>query len=992
MTPRTRQLRSAVFVTVSLFVCGMLAVTSYTLWRLRATAIDSGLEISAMHSRSFEDFLTQSLHVTELVAANSLEQDVHALDRNRIESVFTSTLRNAPFLRSISLLDERGRIIASSNPANVGVSVGTEDYLPPARSTPEILRIGQPWEGRDFVNGRPTSAKAPVDADAASFIPITRASVINGRLVTLLVALNPDYFINHITQKLAVQEGTVEILRYDGTLLMSSDPESRAGSQQDAVTRTLRQTSIESGAFEQALHAGAALTTFRASRLYPFVVVTHIQRAHVLEHWRTEARTLLSVVLPALLATLLLSVVFYRRQVQLAQQRVKSEHLQRINATVFDSSSEAILITAPDNRIMSINPAFSRVAGYSPEDVIDHPLMDLLPPDSAAVFQERTSQPLMADPDGILSYIAPFEVQQRCKDGRLIWVEILSTPERDAQERITGYYRISRNIDERKQAEEKLRLAADVFTHAHEGIVLTTRDGAIIDVNQAFSRITGYSREEVLGLNPRFLHSSRHDRAFYVGMWHSLLENGYWKGEIWNLNKSGHEYAEMLTISAVFDQNGIVSNYVGVFSDITERKANEAELIQHRHHLEELVLSRTAELAEARDAAEEASRAKSAFLANMSHELRTPLNGIMGMTGMALRRASDPKQIDQLNKSLQASRHLLAIINDILDLAKIEAGRMTLDEVDFSPDQIIDEVLCLEDEAARAKGLQLSHEAMPALPALLHGDALRLKQILLNYVGNAIKFSEHGRVSVRASTREEEGGRVLLRVEVSDQGIGISAAQQSRLFHAFTQVDESNTRKYGGTGLGLIISRRLANLMGGDVGVVSEVGLGSTFWFTARLQRVNELAVACAPADAPESVREILARQYVGARILVAEDEPMNQEVMRFLLEEAGLIAEVVDDGQAAVACVQSGRYDLILLDLQMPGMNGLEATRAIRQLPGMDTIPILAVTANAFDEDRARCVAAGMNDHIGKPVLPENFYAKVLMWLERLAVPCQPG
>ena len=425
---------------------------------------------------------------------------------------------------------------------------------------------------------------------------------------------------------------------------------------------------------------------------------------------------------------------------------------------------------------------------------------------------------------------------------------------------------------------------------------------------------------------------------------------------------------------------GVVS---GTFQDITTRKQAEAELERHRLHLEDLVVVRTVELSQARDEAEAANRAKSMFLANMSHELRTPMNGILGMTDLALRHPADPKLIDWLNKSRGAARHLLNVINNILDISKIESDRLILEDKDFSLAEAIGEAMHMQDAPAQAKGLSLSWHIDPALPERLRGDAMRLRQILLNFTGNAIKFSEHSEITVRASLAEEDSHSVLLKIEVTDQGIGISPEQQARLFHAFAQADGSTTRKYGGTGLGLIISRRIAQLMGGDAGVVSEEGRGSTFWATLQFSRAAD-ALPMAAKQATEPARDALARLFAGTRVLLAEDEPVNGEVFSYLLENAGLVPVLATDGQQALDMARGGGYGLILMDVQMPVMNGLDATRAIRQLPGMAKIPILALTANAFDEDRDVCLAAGMDAHVGKPVEPDALCEIVLRWLQK--------
>lgn len=677
---------------------------------------------------------------------------------------------------------------------------------------------------------------------------------------------------------------------------------------------------------------------------------------------------------------------------------------------VLQDQTELICRFRMDGTILYINDACCRFFGKTADALIGQRWQPAawpedLPAVEAALAKLSPTQPVIT-----------IENRVTAGDGSLRWCQFVNRGIFDAEGRLVEMQAVARDITDRKSVEAELALhreqleelvaqrtqsLADAkasaeaaladLQQAHDRISLgmstrraamqsmseaalvTDANGAMVEINDAFARFYRFpdkatcptTIEAYQALLDVYLPSGA---PATLAQWAvpSALRGESATGAEFTLRRrdTGESWIGSYSYAPIRVEGGEILGAVVTARDVTlERRA-------------------AIDLQQAKEAAEAANRAKTAFLATMSHELRTPMNAIMGMTDLALRRASDPRQIDRLGKAKQASRHLLAIINDLLDIARIESERLVLAQVDFQLDGLLENLAAQLRVLRGDRPLDISVQVDRNVRELaLRGDPTRLLQVLLNLAGNAVKFTPRGSVRVLGAMIEQTLARVRLRFEVQDTGIGIDPADRDKVFKPFWQADDSNTRAHGGTGLGLAVSRQIVGLMGGEIGMRGMPEGGSSFWFTVPLDKAQESVASPALPDLAALQAELRAR-HVGAEVLVAEDDPLNREIAVALLEECGLQVQTANDGREAVALAAVCPFDLMLMDVQMPGMNGLEATRLIRQQAGSKRVPIVALTANVFPEDEARCRAAGMDAFIGRPCEPEVLLATVLRCL----------
>lgn len=531
---------------------------------------------------------------------------------------------------------------------------------------------------------------------------------------------------------------------------------------------------------------------------------------------------------------------------------------------------------------------------------------------------------------------------------------------------------------------ERFRLVAEAIDHS---VLMTDTDGYLVWANPSFSDMTGYSLEEVIGRKPgHFLRAPESEPSTTAAIDRHIRDHKGFDTEVLNMTKDGRRFWAQLEVRPVFGANGKVINFIGIERDITEDKRTEAALEANRVELQKRIIdlqnakgeleaeraklaSSASELSSAKDAAEQANRAKSEFLATVSHELRTPMNGVLGMAELLIDSDLNPEQRDHASAIKDSGESLLVLLNDILDLSRLEAQGLELETVPIRLADIVAAVTDVMRANASDRGLELKTEISPDAPEIVLGDPTRLRQILFNLTSNAIKFTDHGSVGVFVSPDADKGGNHI-RIDVTDTGIGISKDAQARLFERFSQADSSISRTHGGTGLGLAICRELARLMDGEISVESTPGEGSKFSISVPLARPTEDVAGPTCNELPRENPSADSDITDSWRILVAEDQPINAKLMTAIMGRLNHTLTIAPNGVEVIKELRKGEFDLILMDIQMPEMDGILATKVIRSSdePWHD-IPIIALTAHAMAGTRDTYLQAGMNGFVSKPI-----------------------
>ncbi len=648
-----------------------------------------------------------------------------------------------------------------------------------------------------------------------------------------------------------------------------------------------------------------------------------------------------------------------------ANDKIKKANSDLTNA-VLNTLSDCVVAMDLDGNVLFTNPATCKLSGYTSEELLGknfHELLHYQKPDGTHFPKEECAIVMSLNHDDIESKGNSYIIK---KNGSVADIKYVGTAIYQNGSRF-GYVISFQDLTEQKQKDELLMLQKNALDATANMIVITDNSGFVEYANKSFYTFSGFEEYEVAGRHTKIFSSGLNTREFYNDMWKVIQEGRTWEGILYNKKKDGSVYPEEMTITPIIDSQEI-THFVAVKKDITDRLANEEAL------------------KDAMTKALEASKMKSEFLSTMSHEIRTPMNGIIGMVEILLQTELEPEQKEYATIVKHSSESLLAILNDILDFSKMEAGKLDIINSDFDLPETCSGISKLLGSQAKEKGLEFVINIDKSIPVNVIGDSVRIRQVMMNLIGNAIKFTERGSVKVSLAPVLPIDGGFIVRFSVADTGVGIPKTSQRKLFNSFTQADSSTSRKFGGTGLGLAICKKLVALMDGDIGVISEEGRGSTFWFEIPLKTSN-INILDRQNDT-DIINKYYLENISNKRILLAEDNVVNQKIALIQLQRLGFEVDIAPNGQEAVDKALRHKYELILMDCQMPTKDGYTATKELRSAGYVQ--PILAMTANAMQGDREKCIQCGMNDYITKPINSKELQEMLSKWLD--ATPAGDG
>ena len=899
-----------------------------------------------------------------LVSADEIERQIASgkPDREALTAFLSRQQRRLPHVEAIRASDATGLIrYGPGAPSLSIVDVSDRDYFIRSRDNPHAgLFISKPFFGRISKDWGINFARRLSHPDG------TFSGVVYARIS--LVNLQHMFFGLDVGNKGAIN------LR-DGEMGLIVHYPSSMGSKLTIGDKTISpefHKMLEAGRNDGTFYTPTSfdntprVVSFRKIDNYPLFVSVGLAKEDYLADWQKEALQMSGLgilfILISAVATWLITRS-WRLQLDIMEKLAREEDKFH---TIADYTYDWEYWEGSNHEILYMSPSCERVTGYPQAKFVADPnlLVRIIHPDDRHLMDTHLHDAMHEDQ-------AELDFRIVRHDGEIRWISHFCQSVREHDGNSMGRRVTNRDITDRRLFETEINRLAQAVEQNPTGILITDVAGKLTYTNQAHTRITGYTFGEAYGKTLRELISTEMADEEYKELQDQLSAGKPWNGTLQNLHKNGELRWEQISASPIYGNTGNVFSYLYLRTDITERKQTEEELRRYKDHLEEEVQQRTTDLVLARNAAEAANQAKSVFLASMSHELRTPLNAILGFSNMMRR---DPHLPDALRQNLdiinRSGEHLLTLINNVLDMAKIEAGRVQLENAPFDLGAMVRDVTDMMDMRAQDKGLQLLLDQTSLFPRYIIGDEARLRQVLINLVGNAIKFTEQGGVTVRLGTRNNKIAHLL--IEVEDSGPGIAAEDQQRLFEPFIQLNGQGENK--GTGLGLTITRQFVQMMGGHISLESTLGEGSMFRVDLPLMQATKDDIVKVNGSEKGAVVG-LAPGQPEYRILIVEDQQENQMLLAKLMESVGFKVKVAENGKEGIQLFQSWQPHFIWMDHRMPVMDGLDAMKIIRDLPGGKEVKIVAVTASAFTEQRAELLSSGMDGFVRKPYRFNEIY-----------------